>query len=168
MAISINYPATDSSSLISPSITIPALTWGSDWAVAQQRNEGSNSVLLQNLSAGLLTPQSFMVSKRELQNVYANTTVDRALWAPTTKGQRLTIGFKDSPYLTDSADASWLQVLPVLAELRVSVPYSQYVTASVVEYVISRMIAGLHETGQTTMTTRLTRLLRGALTPSDL
>jgi hypothetical protein len=168
MSISINYPATDSTSLITPSITIPAMTWGSDWAVAQQRNETSRSVLLQNLSSGLLTPQSFMVSQRELQNVYANTTVDRALWAPTTKGQRLTIGFKDSPYLTDSADAAWLQVLPILVELRISIPYSQYVTAAVVEHEIARMIGGLYETGQTSMATRLTRLLRGALTPSDL
>lgn len=167
MSISLHYPATDSGSHTSPEIIVPALDWASDWAVVTNGSSGASS-LLENTTTGLDTPQSLMTSRKQMANVYANTSVDRALWAPTTRGFRLTFSLKDSPYLLDSVDATFKQVLPIQVELRATYPISSQITAAVLAHEINRLLGGLYETGTTTMTTRLERAMRGALTPSDL
>lgn len=167
MSIELHYPATDSGSHTKPSIQVDALDWASDWAQVSNGTSG-NSVLTENTTAGLDTPQSLMVSRKQMTNVYANTSVDKALWAPTTKGFRLTFSLKDSPYLTDTDEATFKQVLPIQVELRITYPISSQVTADVLQREITRLIAGLYETGSTTMEGRLSRAMRGALAPSDL
>lgn len=168
MSLVFHYPATDSTPTVTPVVNPAALTFASDWTKGASENGASSSLVLENVTTPLDTTESALYARKPMQNVYANTTVDKALWAPTTKGWKLTVSLKTTPYITDSADATFKQALPIWTQLQITYPAHSAITAQVLQATIERLYGLLYETADTTITDRLNALMRGGLTPKDL
>jgi hypothetical protein len=168
MALQFHYPATDSSTLVTPVVNPAALTFATDWTKGASENGTASSQVIENVTCPLDTGESALFARKPMANVYANTTVDKALWAPTTKGWKLTVSLKSTPYVTDTDDATFKQALPIWTQLQITFPANSAITDDVLKNEIGRMLGLLYETGDTTMNNRIKSLMRGGLTPKDL
>lgn len=166
MSYSMNYPGQDSSTSVVKAYNVPSLIWGSDWAV--QNVDVPNGVRLSNLTAPTDFEQKVQYETRERANVYAGSTVDRVYWAASLKGKTIIVDFRDTPYLTNSGDATFLQAFPIKMRAEITFPSNQYVDETVLAREFMRFLACFSESDETGVAQFFKRHMRGASTPSDL
>lgn len=124
-------------------------------------------VVITNLTSPVDRPENIRIAYSEVSNVYAGTGVDPSLFAPTKRGVSLMLQITEVWSVTDDADADYRIDLPVSAHVVIKYPSSEYITAARIEALIGRLLSGLYDGGVET-TTRLSAILRGSLTPSEL
>lgn len=165
MSYSLNYPYTDSSSTVTRSVNIPTLVWSSDWAVT---NRGTTEGKLINLTTPLDAVETVAVDVTNIRDIYANTSIDRSLWAVTRQGKRIHCQLNDVLVVTDSNDPSFRVALPFSASLQVRFPVHELIDSTVVEHEIARLLGTMFEETDTSMKPRLGRLMFGATIPEVL
>jgi hypothetical protein len=166
MSLTLNYPATDSASQVSKGITIPSLTWSSDWAKTSDLVANGNR--LTNITAPTNFPEVVESQTKERANVFAGTTLDRSYWPATTKGGMITQDLRTTPYLTDSEDPTFFQGFPIKFRLECTYPLSQHITEDVLAHEFARFVATFYESDEATVNGWFKRHMRRATLPKDL
>lgn len=166
MSYSMNYPGTDSPSQVVKTYNVPSLTWASDWA--PMNISVPNGVRLTNLTCPTDFEQKVQYETRDRANVYAGSTVDRVYWAASLKGKEIIVDFRDTPYITNTDDATFIQAFPIKQRYSITFPVNQYVDETVLAHEFYRFCAMVSETGETGVEQWFKRHMRGANTPSDL
>lgn len=162
--LSVNYTDTAVTGGTAVELLLPQLNYAKDFRVT--KDEPSEAIIT-NLTSPLDQPERFRFAHNLVQDVYRQSGIDPTLYYATRKGTQILCQLTDIYKVTDSADASYLALLPVEAHVVIKVPNNDLLTPQAVEALVSRMLAGLYETtaGQYT---RLQSMLRGALLPADL
>lgn len=146
-------------------ITLPVPNFTADFRV---KSNGTDSVTLTNLTTPLGLDETVRFAINNVNDVYAGTSVDRALHAPTKRGKGILVSIHDVAKVTDTTDATFEMALPFKANLTVQFLNHELVDSTVLEVFISRLIAMLYETSDTSMKPRLSKLIRAALKPDGI
>lgn len=162
--LSVNYTDTAVTGGTAVELNLPQLNYKTDFRVT--KDEPSEAIIT-NLTSPIDQPERFRWAHNNVVDVYRNSGIDPTLYYATRKGTQILCQLTDVYQVTDSADASYMALLPVEAHVVIKVPNNDLITPEKVEGLVTRMLAGLYETtaGQYT---RLQAMLRGALLPADL
>lgn len=155
------YDVTNETSLVTAAV---GLDFATDFRV---KEETPKEVKLVNITSPLDRPEVLRFAYSEVADVYKNTSIDKTVYAPTTKGVQILAQVMDTFSLTDDTDASYRVDLPVSAHLVIKVPANENISIADIQGIVNRLNGCLFE-GKTTATARLDAILRGSLTPSAL
>lgn len=161
--VSVNY--TDTAGGATHGITIPSVNFGADFRIQKQ---STNDIILANMTSPLGCPEKIRFAASEVADVYSGTSVDRALYAPSRKGISFLCQLTDTFTVSDSTDPTYEVALPMEAHLVCKVPSNSNITAQMVVTTLSRLVATLFETADSTMLDRVDALLHMSLEPTDL
>lgn len=166
MALSLSYGYSDTTPAggATKALSRSNVNYAADFRV---RSNTTDDLVITNLKADLSTPETFRFATATIKDVYNGTSIETPLIPPVRRGTSILVQVNDTWTVTDSDDPKYKVALPVSAHLVVKIPNQGIITASNVEYLIGRCLAGLYETDSTD-TTRIQSLVRGALAPSTL
>lgn len=162
--VSANYTDTPISGVTSLAFNRGLVNTGADFKVKVIKPD---EVIITNLSSPILFPEKIRYSLSDVNDVYKGTGIDPGFFAPSRKGLSLLAQVTETWTVTDTTDATYQVALPVSAHLVLKVPNNEAVTPERIEQLIGRLISTLYDTGKSD-NKRLTALLRGSLTPSDI
>lgn len=167
MALTINKHRNDTvpGTVVVHSITIPQINNAADFAIINNDGKTATEVSLQS---PLGYAEHFRFASSTVADVYANTSVDRALQAPSKKGTKILVAHDEVWSVEDSVDLTYTLDLPMSSTFTVTIPNNENVTEADVVDFIGRTLAGLFETISATPNTRVKSLLRRRLAPADL
>lgn len=164
MAKIVSKGFTDTAIPENPVLVRGKLNFAKDFRV---KSENGKTLILTNLTSPLDRNEEIMYSVSSIQNIYDKTDIDPSVYAPSKRGISLYAKISETYQVSDDTDAEFVQNLPIKASISISVPASQYITATEVQTIVARLVSTLYETGSES-TDRLNALLRGSLKPSDL
>lgn len=162
--ISVNYTDTAIPNVTSLALERGKVNFGADFKV---KSDEPGEAIVTNLTSPLVYPERFRFSVSDVSNVYAGSSIEPSLYAPTKRGTSLLVQLTEIWKITDSVDSSLEMALPVSAHIVIKVPNNDLVSPALVEGLVGRLISGLYETGSE-QTTRISAMLRGSLKPSDI
>lgn len=164
--MSVNYTDTAMTGATTVKLDVAQLNYAKDFRVTKDE---PNEAIITNLTSPLDQPERFRFAHNNVADVYRGTGIDPTLYYPSRRGTQVLCQLTDVYSVTDSADASYLALLPVECHLVIKVPNNDLITPEQAEKIVCRMLGGLYETESTaTQYTRLQALLRGALLPAVL
>lgn len=137
--------------------------YGVDWA-EKQRTAGETVIV--NVNSSNDRPEKIRIAYSEVKDVYANSGIDPAYYAPSRKGISLVSQITEVGRITESIDGSFVDV-PISAHIVIKAPAHELITATVIETVLKRLLSSLYNDNVTT-STRLAELLKGAVTPPEV
>jgi hypothetical protein len=159
MAYSINHNFTnhDDAQL---EITVPYMVTA-DYAVSTNT---ANRCVLTNMTSPLGLPNTVEIQDQEIADVYKNSAIDRALWAPTRRGRAFYIRNTETWTQEDTTDPSAARwAFPMNCSIRCTVTNNDLVSESEVVLLVLRTLGKLYPGGLTAVA----KILRGALNPKD-
>jgi len=137
--------------------------YGVDWA-EKQRTAGETVIV--NVNSSNDRPEKIRIAYSEVKDVYANSGIDPAYYAPSRKGISLVSQITEVGRITESIDGSFVDV-PISAHIVIKAPAHELITATVIETVLKRLMSSLYNDNVTTPV-RLAELLKGAVTPPEV
>lgn len=170
MAKTLSWGYTDTPVSGVNSLTFPRaiLNFSADFAQKENTSKSSSSeLILTNITSPLDRAENIRYAYSTVNNVYSNTSIDAKVQSPNRKGVQLLAQVTDVATVTDSDDASYRVDLPISTHIVIKVPADALITGDIVQAHLGRVVSALFETGSTA-TTRIQKLLRGALEPADL
>jgi hypothetical protein len=141
------------------------LNYKSDFRI--KSNPNGKEVVITNLTSPIDRPENIRLAYQEVQNVYSNTDVDPAVYAPSKRGTSILAQISETLSVTDSVDADYRIDLPISAHLVIKVPANEHINAAAVQVLVGRLLSSLFDTGSLT-DSRLEAILRGSLLPVEL
>lgn len=133
----------------------------------EKQQIGKKEVLLTNITSPIDREEKIRIAIDDVKNVYANTSIDPSVYAPTRRGVSVLAQISDVLSVRDDQSPEYRVDLPVSAHLVIKVPSSEHINGAQVQVLIGRLLSSLFDTGATS-TARLEAILRGSLLPSDL
>lgn len=130
-------------------------------------NTGGKEVVLTNITSPIDREETVRLACTEIKNVYAQTSIDSSVYAPTKRGLSILAQVNDVLSVRDDQIPDYRVDLPVSAHLVIKVPSSEHISAREVEILVGRLLSSLYDTGATSAS-RLEAILRGSLLPSDV
>lgn len=158
---SLGYSDTAVSGVTVPIISIPTLNYNSDFRV---KSESAKEAVIVNTTTPLDQTETIRYGYSEIANIYAKSGLNSDQIPGTVKGINLLAQVTEVVKVTDSANASFAQYLPISAHLVIKVPQSGYITPAVVQALVTRLYASLYENGSSS----LPSLFKGVLVPKGL
>lgn len=164
MAKTLNWGFTDTPISGVSSLNFPRalLNFGADFAEKEDR---PGKLDLTNMTSPLDRAEIIKYECSDLKNIYQDTSIDPKVQSPNRKGVRLHIRVEDVASVTDSTDPTYRVDLPISTTIIVRVPADALITGAIVQEHLGRAVSALFDTGSTA-TTRIEKLLRGALEPA--
>lgn len=165
MAKTLNWEYTDTPISGVTSLNFPRalLNFEADFA---EKEETSGSLILTNITAPLDREETIRYARNEVKNVYSNTSIDPKVQSPNRKGVQLLVQIHDTATVTDSDDPTYRVDLPIQTHVVIKVPSDALISGNVVQTHLGRVVSALFDTGSTA-TSRIEKLLRGALEPTS-
>lgn len=143
------------------------LNYEQDFRVKQATPE---EVVLVNIKSPTARPETFRLSRREINNVYTSSFgkgIAPAVQAATTQGVELLAQWNGTFEETDAADADYTRYEPM--QIHAVIKASKNATAQDVKLGLARLISSLFDAGTAEQADAgLEAKLRGALTPKGL
>lgn len=166
MAKVVNMGYTDTAIAGNPTLNLARapLNFAADYRVKTNQPQ---EVVLANITSPIDRPENVRIAFSNVANIYAGTSIEPSLAAPTKGGVSLLIQVTDVISVTDDTDPDYRIDLPVSYHLVIKVPKNENLTTTMIETGVKRVLSGLYDTGATTLT-RLQALLRGSLVPTDI
>lgn len=163
MSIVISTGTSDTaiSGVTAPAVTLPVINYGVDFRV---KTEAAKEVVLVNTTTPLDQPESLRFGYSEIANIYAKSGLNSDQIPGSVKGVNLLAQINETLKVSDSANASFAQYLPISAHIVIKAPQSGYITPDVIQALINRLYASLYENGSSS----LPSLMKGVLTPKAL
>lgn len=143
-------------------IKVANIDYASDFRI--EKNDPKEAVLT-SIQSPIGLAEKFRFAAQPISNVYANTTVDKALYAQSTKGLSVLVQLSEIWTLEDPQVPSFIQALPVEAHLVIRVPSNPHYDADDIMTLVGRMLGGLF-THDASGNNRLAALLRQSLVPT--
>lgn len=139
------------------------VNFGEDWVKV---GEKPGETKVKNINCPNDQPEQFRLAFTEVKDVYKNTGIDPAYYAPSKKGFSLVVQLTNVGRVTESIDGS-IYDLPFSMHIVIKAPNDSLVDESVIEEQIARLLSGLYLENVTT-DTRLAQLIKGAMTPPEV
>jgi len=136
---------------------------GVDWT-EKQRQTGESKIV--NVNSSNDRPEQIRIAYSEVADVYKNSGIEAANMATSKKGFSLVIQLTNTGRVTESVTGDTYD-LPISTHLVIKAPNDELITAAVIETQLKRMLSSLYSDNVTT-TTRLSQLMKGAVTPPEL
>lgn len=159
-----NYTDSGVSGVSTLTKDLAILNYGVDFRV---KKDEPDEVILTNLTSPVDRPETIRISTSTIADIYKGAGIDPAYNCASKKGISLLCQLNDVYRIVDSTDPTFDKRIPISGHIVLKVPCTELLTAADISTFIGRLVAGLFESGVNTPT-RLTSLLRGVLTPSDL
>lgn len=166
MAKVVNKGYTDTPVSGVTSLTFPRaiLNFGADFRV--KSNQPGEAVLA-NITSPVDRPETLRIAYSNIANVYAGTSIEPSLIAPTKRGVSVLAQVTDIISVTDDADPDYRIDLPVSYHVVIKIPANENLTPALIQEGLGRMVSALFDTGSTSLT-RIQALIRGSLVPTDI
>lgn len=163
MSINISTGCTDTilSGVTAPSLTLPVLNYEADFRV---KSESGKETVLVNTSCPLDQVETVRFGFSEVANIYAKSGLNSDQIPGSVKGVNVLAQINETIKVTDTANSAFAQYLPISAHIVIKVPQSGYVTPTVINALVTRLIGTLYQNGVSTMPA----LSKGVLTPKGL
>lgn len=165
MAISVVKTWTNTPGATTPEISLPAVNWA-DYRVKESE---PNRCVLTNVTTPLGYDKTVTRERRLVNDIYAGTTVEKALWAASRKGVQIHQANRYLRKMYDPEDLSSIELaLPSFVNISIGcVLNSNFLTSFLVED-IADAIACLREAQETLIQGGIDALVRGNLIPVGL
>jgi len=159
----ISYTNTATSPATDPRSFEPdPLNFGADWRVVA---ESAGEVVLANINAPISEPEQIRVAFSDITDVFKGTKVGPGeLPADSRAGTSLLIQLTGTGRANDANDTLY----PYSAHLVMKLPNAPSPTVANIEFILNRLLGALYDTGEADPDSRLSALIRGAITPVEL
>jgi len=137
--------------------------YGADWT--EKQRTASETVIV-NVNSSNDRPEKIRIGYSEVKDVYANSGIDPAYYAPSRRGISLVSQITEVGRITESIDGSFVDV-PISAHIVIKAPAHELITPDVIQTVLKRLLSSLYNDNVTT-TARLAELMKGAVTPPEV
>jgi len=137
--------------------------YGVDWC---EKSRTSGESIIVNTNSSNDRPEKIRIAYNEVKDVYQNSGIDPAYYAPSRKGFSLVSQITEVGRITESIDGSFVDV-PFSAHLVIKGPAHELVTSTVIETLLKRLLSSLYNDNVTSLT-RLSELMKGAVTPPEV
>jgi len=139
------------------------LNFGVDFA-EKVRLSGETKVV--NVNSSNDCPEEIRIAYNEVKDVYKGTSIDASHYAPSRKGFSLVTQLTEVGRVTESVTGDTYD-LPFSLHLVIKAPNDALVTSTTIETLLKRLLSSLYGENVTTLT-RLSQLMKGAVTPPEL
>lgn len=137
--------------------------YGVDWA-EKQRTAGESVIV--NVNSSNDRPEKIRIAYSEIKDIYTNSGIDPAYYAPSRKGISLVSQITEVGRITESTTGDFVDV-PLSAHLVIKAPANELITSTVIETLLKRLLSSLYNDNAVTLT-RLSELMKGAVTPPEV
>lgn len=124
-------------------------------------SEAADTVKESLISAPLDRPEQWEFAKKDVSNVYSDTTIPASARPSSSRGVQIMVKHTSFTTVTDSANADYLKILPIVSWTCVRVPVNELTTANMALEEVQRLLGGLLE--DEVSSSRIAELIRGAL-----
>lgn len=164
--ITVNVGYTDS--ITTPKeLSIPDLDYAKDFAVV---TDEPGSLVLTNITSPIDQPEKIRWGYQNINNVYANSGIDPAYYAPSKRGISIVSQVSEVWKVGETTDTCGCPLpvyLPVEGHVVFKVPTHSAITENMVEAFLRRVMDTLYATGSVSPE-RIGKLMRGSLRPEGL
>jgi len=163
MSIIVSTGCTDTvqAGVTAPTKNLPVINYDKDFRV---KSTSSKETVLINTSSPLDQVETVRFGFSEIANIYAKSGLNLDQVSGSVKGINVLAQLTETIKVTDSANAAFVQYLPISAHLVIKAPQSGYITPDVLDTLLTRLIGTLYENGVSI----LPALSKGVLTPKSL
>lgn len=140
------------------------LNFGADFDVSEDKN-GETTLI--NITTPRSKPEKIRLAYTVVPDIYKNTGINPSVQAANISGVSVLVQLTEVATITDSSDASYEVQVPLSVHTVIRVPAIEQVTEAHVLTALGRLISCLFDTGSES-DSRLKKILRGALKPSDI
>lgn len=138
------------------SITLPVIDFANNYAEKTQSGDG---LTFADTTAPIDRPALTHLEWHQKSNIYTNTGIDRAYWAPSVRGMSVFMQQNNTYSITDGQETFYA---PISTSISIKTLMHEAMTADVVLAHVIYSLAQLYDK-QSNGSTRLARLMRGAL-----
>lgn len=146
------------------SFTPTSLNYAADFA---KRDGVPSDITLVNTTGAADRSETIRFAVNRVNNIYSGTSIDPSFHSLSKKGSSVLIQVNDVITVYDE-DTKLRYDLPISAHLVVKTSLDEVITDSVLTEIVSRLIGAAYEQSGTAVGGRLSRLIRGVVTPSAL
>lgn len=139
------------------------INFGVDYVESERK---PNETKLININSSNDRPEKFRIAYSEVKDIYANSGIDPAYYAPSRKGFSIVSQLTNVGRVTESTTGEVYDI-PFSVHVVIKASNDVLVTATVLETELKRMLSALYLENATTVT-RLSQLMKGAVTPPEL
>lgn len=162
--VSFGYTDTPISGVTSLNFPRGLVNYKSDFGIVVDK---PGELILTNLSSPMDRPEKIRLAWTAVSDIYANTGISDNVKAPSQKGVSVLVQLTQVASITDTEDPDFRVDEPISVHMVLKIPSVEQITAEHVLTAVGRLVSGLFETGSA-LDSRLRKLLRGSLKPSDL
>jgi len=124
-------------------------------------SEAADTVKEVLISGPLDRPETWEFARKDVQNVYSDTTVSASTRPTSSRGAQIMVKHSSFVTVTDSEDAAFVKYLPLVSWTCVRVPINELMTSDLVLDEVKRMAGGL--LSDQVSSARINQLIQGAL-----
>jgi hypothetical protein len=140
--ILVPYNDTVAADVVAGSLSLPAINWPADWRVSATTTSRTR---LENLTTTTPGAETVQLDWSNIKDVYQGTSVERALQAPSKRGQNCRVTYRVIRRVVETDDPTWEIHIPSGGEFSWFFPISPYYGTQQAVEDLSRMIAVLKE-----------------------
>jgi len=139
-----------------------------NWNNMSEVSSNNGELRLTHVEQGLEMPFIVREAITQVNNIYSGTDIDPSAYASTRRGVSLLLQINQNIKVTDTEDPDYEVLLPVQAHLVLKLPVTDLLSTADVESITHNLVATLYSTESDgkEVTSRLGKLLRGALVPA--
>lgn len=145
-------------------ITTAPVNFKDDFRVLRS---GEGEARIVNTTTPLDRPEIFRFACQNISNVYTGSGIAPAMQGPLKTGRSILVQLSDIYSVEQAGVSEDLYQMPISGHLVLRVPNSEHITEELIFNHLSRLLAGLYDTGSDS-TSRLRGLVRGSLLPKDV
>lgn len=164
MSKTISWNRTDTAATAVGSFTPDTLNYTKDFA---KREGGNGDITVVNTTGPADRTETVRYAVTRINNVYSGTSVDPSAFALSKRGASVLVQVNDIITVTDSA-TNYRYDLPISAHMVVKTSLDEVITSEVLTAIVQRLIGAAYEQSGKTVGDRLSKLIRGAVTPNAL
>lgn len=131
-----------------------------------EKVRSSNESQIVNINSSLDRPEKIRLAYSEVANIYTGSGIESTHQSPSKKGFSIVTQLTEVGRVTESTTGESYD-LPISLHLVIKAPNDEFITATVVETLLKRLLSSLYPENSTS-STRLSALMKGAVTPPEL
>lgn len=124
-------------------------------------------MILTNITTPRDKPEKVRLAYSVVPDVYTNSGIAASAQAASLRGTSVLVQLTEVATISDATDPSYEVQVPISVHMVIKVPAIEQITEDHILTAIGRLVSCLYDTGSLT-SSRLKKLLRGALKPTDI
>lgn len=124
---------------------------------------GPGKVIYTDVTAPSDRRYTLRIAQQSRPNIYAGTTIDPSVFLSSKRGTDTVVEIKGILEVTDSVDTTFLQQAPYRLALTMTLPESQFISATEMKAMLDRLVAALATQGDDEILAGLTNLAHGVV-----